>query len=506
MHIKMKSPASWLRRLLVCLAIPGMVGVSGMIARGEEAPAPAAAPDAKTDTKTPAKDAVPKADAKGAEPVPAAPTVPVVPPPPIPPPVPSWGEELFGIPVHGSLTSRLRIRWTDTDHDTDLYETLSLSVGDAEQQTVTGYLLARMAVDLDGKTHSKGYYVFDSIQDTYTSPFTGQLYEAYADVHRLGPVELARLGRQTLYETPVVVFLDGARVETEDLTGLKLRFGGYGGIPVHAYESSPQGDLIAGLYGQVQPWKGGRARVDWMHVDDQTFFGDLGNDLLGLSAWQELFGRVQLYGQYTRLEDRSRDVTARATWREPDWDLVVQGWFYELLQTQRDYAIEFDPFYNAALEYHPYVQARALVGKGFGDYMTVDGGAEVRRLRDQADEGDFNHNFQRFFLTPTVQGVGLKGLSVSLTGEVWKSEDEIWSWGADVTHKCSEALKASAGTYFSLYKYDYFSATERDDVRTYYLKLRYKLSKALRLDGGYEYEHSRVDTIQTVRVGVVWDF
>jgi hypothetical protein len=460
-----------------------------------------------------AEDAAPAGDAKPADVKPAdakpADTKPAdakPAPSPVPPPEPTWGEQLFGIPIHGSLSSRLRFRWTGSDHDTDLYETLSLTVGDAERQTVTGYLLARMAVDLDGTTHSKGYYVFDSIQDTYTSPVTAQLYEAYGDLHRVGPVELARLGRQTLYETPVVAYLDGARVETEDLTGLKLRFGGYGGVPVHFYESSPQGDLIAGLYGQVQPWKGGRARVDWMHVDDQTYFGDFGNDLFGFSAWQELFERVQLYGQYTRLEGRSRDVTARATWREPEWDLVVQGWFYELLRTQRDYAIEFDPFYNAALEYHPYLQTRVLVGKGIGEYVTVDGGAEVRRLKDPADEGDFNHNFQRFFVTPTVQGVGLKGLSVSLTGEIWKSDDEIRSWGADVTQKFTEALRGSVGTYFSLYKYDYYSATERDDVRTYYLRLRYKLAKDLRLDGGYEYEHSSVDTIQTLRLGVIWDF
>jgi hypothetical protein len=485
---------TWFRLAPIVLLLAAPV----LALRAEDA---APAGDAKPADAKPA-DAKP-ADAKPADAKPAD-TKPA--PPPVPPPEPTWGEQLFGIPIHGSLTSRLRFRWTDTDHDTDLFETLSLTVGDAERQTVTGYLLARMALDLDGTTHSQGYYVFDSIQDTYTNPITAQLYEAYADIHRVGPVELARLGRQTLYETPVVAFLDGGRVETEDLTGLKLRFGGYGGIPVHDYESSPQGDLIAGLYGQAQPWKGGRVRVDWMHVDDENYFGDFGNDLFGFSAWQDLLERVQLYGQYTRLEEKSRDVTARATWREPDWDLVVQASYYELMTKQTEYAIEFDPFYNTALEYYPYFQARALVGKGFGEYVTVDGGAEARRLKDQSNEGDFNHNFQRFFLTPAVSGLGLKGLSVSLTGEVWKSEDETWSWGADVAQKCSADLKASVGTYFSLYKYDYYSATERDEVRTYYLKLRYKLAKDLRLDGGYEYEHSSVDTIQTLRVGVIWDF
>ena len=185
--------------------------------------------------------------------------------------------------------------------------------------------------------------------------------------------------------------------------------------------------------------------------------------------------------QYTRLEERSRDVTARATWREPEWDLVVQGMFYELLQTQRDYALEFDPYYNTALEYKPYYQARGLVTKGFGEHVTVDGGVEARWLRDAADEGDFNHEFQRYFLTPAVQDLLLKGLSIGLTGEYWNSDDDIWTWGADVTQKVGKELRVSAGTVFSLYKYDYYAAEERDDVRTLYLRARYKLGSGLRL-------------------------
>jgi hypothetical protein len=448
----------------------------------------------------------PKAEGKQDAPKPAEPPRPVVPPPPVPPQEPSWGENLIGVPIHGSLSSRLRVRWTDGEHDTDLYETLSLTIGDANRHTVTATLLARAAADLDGKTDTKGYYVFDSLENTYDHALTGQLYEATLDIHRIGPVERIRLGRQTIYETPVVATFDGGRAETEDLTSLKFRLGAYGGVPVHFYESSPEGDRVGGAFAQVQPWKGGRLRADWMHVDDENLFGEKNNDLLGLAAWQDLFDRVQVHALYTRLEEKNRDLLVRGTWRDSDADLVAQVSFYRLLETQRDFAIEFDPFYSAALEYHPYDQIRGLVSKGLGDFFAVDAGVDARWLRNSHDEGPYNHEFERYFVTPSLRDFPLKGLSISLTGEYWNSDDDVWSWGADVTQKFGDALRVSAGTAYSLYKYDYYANRERDDVRTIYLRFRFKLMKDVRVDGGYEYEHCDLDTIHAVRFGLIWEF
>ncbi len=458
--------------------------------RAEDAVAPA--PNPVPATGADAQDASLKSEVKGPGPAAAEPT---------------WGERLIGIPIRGTLTSRLRVRWTAYDHDTDLYETLSLSVGDADRHTVTAYVLARAAADLDGKTDENGYYIFDSIENTYDSAVTAQLYEAYADVHRLGPVERVRLGRQSYYETPVVIAFDGGRVETEALTGVKLQGGVYGGVPVHHHESSREGDWLVGAYAQARPWTGGRVRFDWLHVDDENYFGEASDDLFGLSAWQDLFDRLSLYAQYTRLESRNRDVQARVTWRQPKADLVVQASFYALLQTQRDYALEFDPYYSAALEYRPYYQVRGLLSKGFGSHLTVDGGAAARRLRDSADEGAYNHEFQRYFVSPALQDLPWKGLTTSVTGEYWNSDDDdVWSWGADLTHKCSSDLKVSVGTCFFLYKYDYYASRERENVRTIYGRIRYKLTDGLRLDGRYENERNSNDTVHTAKLGLIWDF
>ena len=43
-----------------------------------------------------------------------------------------------------------------------------------------------------------------------------------------------------------------------------------------------------------------------------------------------------------------------------------------------------------------------------------------------------------------------------------------------LSREMSEKLKLSFGSYYSLYKYDLFLVSERDDVRTYYLRLRWK--------------------------------
>ena len=67
-------------------------------------------------------------------------------------------------------------------------------------------------------------------------------------------------------------------------------------------------------------------------------------------------------------------------------------------------------------------------------------------------------------------------------------------------------VDASLGSYYSLFKYDLFSIEERDDVRTYYLALRWKRSSASAFDLRYEYEDSEFGDFQTLRLGARWSF
>src|SRR5262245_20498693 len=150
--------------------------------------------------------------------------------------------------VRGQLVSRYWLRWTGSHSDQDLYETLMLDVGNEDHDAVTGHFLGRLAADIDG--HGGGASPFFSLQDTRNGPVDVQIYEAYADLHMVPGIELLRAGRQTIVDTPELAFFDGVHCRTSPVAGGELQFGAYGGVSTHLYESSPEGDWTAGLYGE----------------------------------------------------------------------------------------------------------------------------------------------------------------------------------------------------------------------------------------------------------------
>lgn len=416
-------------------------------------------------------------------------------------------ENFLGFPIHGFLSARYDARFTPDDSDQDLFQMLSVDLGDPDRHRITGHFLGRLTEDLDGNTDRGRFYVFDNVTDTYKSNANGRLYHAYLDIHRLPVLEKIRLGRQLLYDTPAFAAFDGGLLETRELWDLKLQLGGYGGVPVHLFESSPEGDVLAGVYAQARPWKGGRARFDWMRARDRATLGVNSDDLFGAALWQNLGEYLQLHGQYTFLEERSRDVQVRGTFQQPDWDFKIQGSYYELLEPQRDLALEFDPFFSVAFDQFPYRQTRWLASKGLGEHFLIEGGFDLRRLRNPGDEGSFNRDFERYFITPSVRDFPLKGLSASLTGELWESRGrDLWSAGADLSYQFNDRLKASIGTYYSLYKYDYFANREWDHVQTYYFKISTKWTRNLKTDLDYEYEDDEFDEYHHLRLGLIWSF
>jgi hypothetical protein len=410
-------------------------------------------------------------------------------------------------PVHGSLSLRYRLRWTNDDTDQDLYGLFSFDVGDPETQAVTAHISLRGAVDLDGDRSHSEYYPFYSIEDTFGGSYNWRLYYAYADLHRIPGTGLVRIGRQMVHDTPEFAFVDGARIESEDLTKAAIRFGAYGGLPTHLYESSSKGDFIVGAYGSARPWKGGKVRADWMYVRDETRATIHNNNLFGVALWQNVARNIELHGRYTALESRNRDLLVRGTWYEPDWDLQLRASYYGLLTKQEALALEFDPYTSSLFEYRPYHQESLFLSKGFGDHFVVDGGIDLRQLKDDDDESVYNHEFQRYFLTPTLSDILLEGLSLSVTGELWDSDqNEISTLGLDITQRVDEQWRGSIGTYYSLFKYDYLSQREKDDVRTYYARIEYRYNANWRFHAGYEYEDDDYDNYSTLRVGALWSF
>jgi len=237
-------------------------------------------------------------------------------------------------PIHGSVAARYRGRWTEGEHDHDLYATGSLSLGDPTRNAWTGYVLGEGALDLDGRGPNGGQSTFFSLQDTYDGALNGRLYAAYVDYHESAWFDDVRLGRQSIYETPTVAWFDGLRADTRAISDLKLKFGAYGGVAVYPYETFDEKNAIGGVYSEMQPWKGAHARFDWMYLADDKMFGFSSANLIGLSLGQTFGPYFRFDGNGTLLDGKSRDYTLKASWNLPDEDLSLQASFYQLVQAQ----------------------------------------------------------------------------------------------------------------------------------------------------------------------------
>jgi hypothetical protein len=408
-------------------------------------------------------------------------------------------------PVHGTVTARYIGRESnDGDRDQDAYVLVQASVYDADTDPWGAYVSGRLARDLDGGIHD-GASPYHSLADTHGDLTHTRLYEAWLEARATG-LEMLRLGRQEMWDTPAWIRFDGLRVETLPEGGWKQQIGAYAGRPA-PLESSGSGDSVWGAWLKHRPWTGGRTRLDVMSLKDEERLDGDEDTLLSADVRQQIGTELGLEGTYTWLESEALDLDLRATWTR-----VEDGWtgelaYHELLNQQNVRAEELDPFSTALLTYEPYWQAGAMLAKSFADDVDVRGGWDMRRLDDGADEGEFNREFDRGFLTGVVHDVLFRGCSVSLTGERWSGDDsELDTWGVDVTQEWSQDVSASVGSYYSMYKDDLLLGQQDQDVRTWYAKLELRSDPNLTWTFLFDHEHNEIATYDTLTVRAAWAF
>jgi len=412
---------------------------------------------------------------------------------------PSW--------VHGSLSLRYRGRFSDGDQDHEALSTLALDIANPSATWISGHVLARADADLDG--HDEGE-VFEDLSDTYDGSVVAKLYLAFVDVALDARPEdspgTLRLGRQSDPRLPEVLRLDGLSYLTRPMGKDEIEVGLYGGAAVHLYDDAPEGDPAYGTFVEGLPWHGGRARLDWMHLEDDEVLGEGRDDLLALGLWQEVSERLRLEGEYSNLEGDPRDVRLRALYDDAGSETIVRVGYYELLETQTTRVIELDPFAEELLEYFPFRQTTLNVSRAFGQHTLIDAGFDMRRVSDSEDVGEFNRDWERYYATATLHDLVAEGLALSVTADRWDDDDrDTSSMGADVSY-AEDPWKAAIGSYYSLYKYEFLELDEREDVRTYYLRVDRELSARLDLLLSYEFEDDDLTTYQTLRLGALWRF
>ena len=409
--------------------------------------------------------------------------------------------------IHGYSRDEFRMRWSDNEEDQDFYQYLSLELGKEGRDKVTGSFFGRVSIDTDGRQSNDSFYPFSEITDSYNDSINGRVYQAYLDFHEVGYLSKLRLGRQYVYEGEPIQF-DGGRVELKPYwNDIDLSF--YGGVPTHLYESSMSGDWILGTGIEGRPLDKTRLRLDYVYAeDDSGIWGDHNNDLLIFSGWQKVHENLSLNGKYSFLDKKERDASLRANLDYPDKDISFQASYFRQLETLQDFVVEFSPFYPVLGEYYPYHQYDFSFRKGFGEKFGAEAGLTMRDLVDDTTETIFNHQYDRYFLTLSAYDVWLPDTEFSVTAEQWSSQDDIRTLGFEAGKKFGKSFEVKAGSYYSLFKYDYYTGEERDDVRTAFVELELKpwKKKDVEFDIRYEAEDDDFDVYHTIRTGVKCNF
>lgn len=411
-----------------------------------------------------------------------------------------------GLRVSGYLNLRWRSRWAEDQEqdDHDLYGVFGLDLESSAEGGWGFHALGRGAWSVDKQKNTSLFY---SSQDTHGSDLDGDLYHAYFDVPRPDSIRLARLGRMLVYDTPETIHFDGAHFESAPLGPTRFSVGAYGGSSVHLAEDWPADEWLAGAYTTLKPWERGDLRLDWMHLEDDDRFGVGTNDLVNVGLKQRVIDELLLEGEYGFLDGNSRDLRVKGLLNLPDQQLSLRASYYRLLKTQQNYAYELNPYFNFLNVQYPYDQGQLVLTKTFGEVLEIMGGLDARRVQDEQDIGRFNRDFDRYYATVSFPELLPLRTTLSVTGELWDSpQNNISSWGADLSSRVDDATRASIGSYYSLYKYYLDIASEREHVRTYYGEFKHELTESVALRVRYEYEDETTDTFHSLRLGVTWRF
>jgi hypothetical protein len=375
------------------------------------------------------------------------------------------------------------------------------------------HLFGTLRYDILGDQAGKPKYPYEDIGNTSRHRTMVQLYEAHLAFNKpfSGTTQI-RIGRQDgLRDEPV--FFDGIAADIS--LAQKLAMTVYGGAAVHFFELDNRwgDDRLAGIGVDFFPRSGTGINLDYVYVDDKrTLPGTIirHDHLASLRLNQRFSPNFRTTIKARSVNDDPRDIMLRVAAAAPDAGLELIGSYFRQFRVQNELTNELSAYFEILGQSSPYqtfdVKTRVL----FGPRFSIDLGYFQRSLLQSAEENAFNRSFRRTFAVLDITGLLLRGLSLSIIGEHWRSgPQDFTSSGYDLGYAFKQGGRSPnihAGSYYSLYKYDYYLLYgERTNVRTDYVKIELPIARRFALSGSFETERS-LEAYKTAKMGMRYEF
>ncbi len=412
--------------------------------------------------------------------------------------------------VAGKYVSRTSRIPDEKIRDEDVFGELRLDIANQKPNGTEFHFFGTLRDDLSNNHDRKSFSVYQDIGNTYNSSARGYLYEAHLDLNSRS--SQIRIGRQDgLRDEPI--FFDGIAADID--VSQKINLSLYGGAAVHFYEIDTRWgvDRLGGLGLDYFPWTGTWVNMDYLYVDDtRNLYNTLNqhDNLVSLKLGQRFTPNVKATAKIRYLNNKQRDMKLRFVGTIPQADIEMQAAYFRQSRTQNELSNEFSPYYDVIGQSNPFHSYDIKIRKFFGIHYAIDIGYFQRTLLNTQEEDAFNRTYRRSYAVLDMTDLVFDGLSVSITGEQWKSGSQsVNTAGFDAGYtfrKGRRSPKVNVGSYYSFYKYDYYSSLgEREKVRTNYVKLTYPFARHYSISGSYEFEKGLED-YQTAKLGMRYEF
>lgn len=392
-----------------------------------------------------------------------------------------------------------------TFNDNDFYGVLLLDITDSKKDSFEFHLFASGKNDLDGNQDDQGYNPLEGLEDTQPESY-GRVYRAHLDANEFLGFEQIRLGRQSDTRGEWIYF-DG--ISGDMSVGSMTSFTLYLGQPVHHHEKEAGSDSIAGLGIDLRFKTGTRLQFDYLSSSDERTnridFYDEENKRIEFEDQEDqqlTFRWNQFYGDSAKsrmkmrwLNGEQRDVELRAALLEMLFGFDLYANYYRQLMTEAQLSNEMSAYFDVLGIRKPFQSYEIKVSRRFMTDYIVDLGTYQRSLLEEEDESSFNREFTRTYIIFEVERFIAEGATVSISQEQWESDTYSGTAsGFDAAYRLSsdpQSMVFNMGSYFSLYKYDYYTELgERTNVQTFYAEAEVPFLRQYTFSVLYEYEFS----------------
>ena len=356
--------------------------------------------------------------------------------------------------------------------------------------------------DIDSKDDDNQTDRTRTVHDSWDSSSHGYLYICQAEIYELGYLNYARFGRQYVNHELTTTHLDGLNLLLNfDLFGTQIKPFVYAGIPVRLYEGGDYWDAEEfGGGAHIHLGRSTKITLEHQVIEEEPdivgSYRESGKNRYEQSAFairRSLLHKGYGYVSLFLLDNSPKNVNTRFSLLVDRLDLDIDAsYFYQFKEISE--TPTSSPYYTALTgTIKPYHNFTLDIMKGvYKDRVWISGGTQWRLLDSGEEESEFNHSYNNQYLALIIDDLLMKGVELSLQADFWQvmdsnNEDEILSFGGEIAYEKPKTINISLGSFYSLYKYDYFADTgEKTDVYTVYSDIRYYIKSGLYFDARYE--------------------